>query len=115
MGNNINLCYGRKFYMYNCIVYENITENSFCYLWGETTGNRCCNEVVSCMHDYLLKVDQRKFVISIALFCNSLISKNKNEAMFTMMYYDALRYELNFTMKIKLTFLFASRQFKCHY
>jgi len=104
IGYNKNLYYSRKFGTSNLVVFENITQNAFCYLWGETTGNRGRNEIVSCIHDYLIKVDQRKSVTSVILLCHSSSRQNKNKAMLVMMYH-ALEYELNFIKEIKLVFL----------
>ncbi|XP_026804418.1 uncharacterized protein LOC113547996 isoform X2 [Rhopalosiphum maidis] len=104
IGYDKNLYYSRKFSVSNLIVIENITQNSYCYLWGETIGNRGSNEIVSCIHDYLIKVDQRKSVKSVILLCNSNARRNKNKAMLLMMYH-ALEYELNFITEIKLIFL----------
>lgn len=104
IGYNKNINYSRKFSMSNLTVFENITQNAFCYLWGETTGNRSSNEIVSCIYDYLIKVDQRKSVTSVVLTCNSVTRRNKNKAMLMMMYH-ALQYELHSITKIKLIFL----------
>lgn len=70
-GDNMNLYYSRKFSTYNLTIYENINQNSFCYLWGEITGNRGCNEIVTCIYNYLISVDERKTIKSIALFSDS--------------------------------------------
>lgn len=104
IGYNKKLYYSRKFGTSNLVIFENITQNAFCYLWGETTGNRGSNEIVSCIQDYLIKVDQRKSVTSVILLCRSSARRNKNKAMLAMMYH-ALECKLNFIKEIKLVFL----------
>lgn len=104
MGDNLNLHFGRKFNVYNFTIYENRTQNSFCYLWGENVGSKSCNEIASCIYNYLIKVDQRKAVTSIALFCDSCPMQNKNITIFLMIVY-ALKYKLNYVTEIKLSYL----------
>jgi len=101
---NMNLYYSRKFSTYNLTIYESRNQNAFCYLWSETIGNRRCNEIVSCVYNYLISVDQRQSITSIALFCDSCAGQNKNKAMFAMIKY-VLKYELKCITEIKLTFL----------
>lgn len=103
-GNNINLYYSRKYNTYNCTIYESKTRNSYCYLWGESTGNRGCNEIVSCLFKYLMEINYRNHIISLFLFCDSCAGQNKNRAMFSMLYY-ALKYKLSNINNIKITFL----------
>lgn len=101
---NMNLYYSRKFSTYNLTIYESRNQNAFCYLWGETIGNRGCNEIVTCICNYLISVDQRQSITSIALFCDSCAGQNKNKAMFAMIRY-VLKFELKCITEIKLTFL----------
>lgn len=42
-GDNINLYYSQKYAFYNETLYESGTKHAFCYLWGESDGNRSCN------------------------------------------------------------------------
>lgn len=103
-GDNMNLYYSRKFSTYNLTIYESRNQNAFCYLSGETIGNRGCNEIVSCIYNYLISVDQRQSITSIALFSDSCAGQNKNKAMFAMISY-VLKFELKCITEIKLTFL----------
>lgn len=103
-GDNMNLYYSRKFSTYNLTIYESRNQNAFCYLWDETIGNRGCNEIVSCIYNYLIRVDHRQSITSIALFCDSCAGQNKNKAMFAMIQY-VLKFELKCITEIKLTFL----------
>jgi len=104
---------------YNCTVYESKTRNSYCYLWGETTGNRGCKEIVSCMFKYFIEIDSRKDIKSVFLFCDSCPGQNKNRPMFSMLYY-VLKYKFSTITNLKITFLlpghlYASGQCSCYY
>jgi len=58
-GNNMNFYYSRKYSQYNLTVYESVTKRVVCYLWGEGDANRGCNEIATCMHDYLMDIDKK--------------------------------------------------------
>jgi len=109
-GNNMNLYYSRKYSTYNCTVYESKTRNSYCYLWGETTGNRGCNEIVSCLYKYLIAIDAREDIKPVFLFCDSCAGQNKIRAMFSMLYY-VLKYKFSTITNLKITFLLPSHTY----
>lgn len=102
--NNMNLYYSQKYSTYNCTVYESKTRNSYYYLWGGTTENRGCNEIVSCMYKYLLEIDIREDIKSVFLFCDSCAGQNKNRDMFAMLHY-VLKYKFSNITDLKITFL----------
>lgn len=85
-GDNLLLYYSRKCAMYNETVYESGTRNSFCFLWGETDGNRGSNEICTVIYKYLENVDHRKTVKSVALYCDSCAGQNKNRAMLVILH-----------------------------
>lgn len=102
-GDNLLLYYARKYAYYNLTVYENITQNAHCYLWGECDGGRGCNEICTIMFKYLQEVDQRKSIEHISLNCDSCFGQNKNKAMLIMIY-DFLNKSTNIK-SIKITYL----------
>jgi len=65
-------------------VYESGTQNSYGYLWGESTGQRGANEIVTCVFKYLYDLDKRNTYSSIALYYDSCSGQNKNRAMMAM-------------------------------
>ncbi|KAF0714952.1 Uncharacterized protein FWK35_00033727, partial [Aphis craccivora] len=103
-GQNMNLYYSRKYSVFNCTVYESGTQNSYAYLWGESTGQRGANEIVTCIFKYLCDLDKRNTYSSIALYCDSCSGQNKNRAMMAMIQYT-LEKKLKFIKEIKLCFL----------
>lgn len=86
-GDNLLLYYARKYAFYNLTVYENITQNSFCFIWGECDGGRGSNEISTIMYKYLEEVDKRKAIKHVSLNCDSCYGQNKNKAMITMICY----------------------------
>lgn len=100
----MNLYYSWKFSTYNLTIYDCRNQNGFCYLWGTTISNRGCNEIVLCIYDYLISVDQRQSITCITFFGDSYAGQNKNKAMFAMISY-VLKFELKCITEIKLTFL----------
>lgn len=78
--------------------------NAHCLLWDETNGQRGSNEIVSCMHNYLVKIDQLRKYKALSLFCDSCAGQNKNKAMLGMIYQTLLT-ELKNIREIELTFL----------
>jgi len=44
-GQNMNLYYSRKYSVFNCTVYESGTQNSYAYLWDESTDQRGANGI----------------------------------------------------------------------
>lgn len=84
-GDNLLLYYSRKYSYYNETVYESGTRNGFCYLWGETDGNRGCSEVCTIIFKYLESVDQRA-VKHVILYCDSCSGQNRNRAMLVMLH-----------------------------
>lgn len=102
-GDNMLLYYSRKYAFYNETVYENGTRNAYCYLWGETDGNRGTNEICTVLYKYLQEVDDRKNVRTVALYCDSCTGQNKNKAMLIMLH-TFLKKSINIC-HIKLTFL----------
>ncbi|XP_031329498.1 uncharacterized protein LOC116160452 [Photinus pyralis] len=80
------LYYSRKYAVYNETVYESGTRRTFCYLWGETDGNRGCDEICTIINKYLQDVDQRVFVKFVVLYCDSCSGQNRNRAMLSMLH-----------------------------
>lgn len=102
-GDNMLLYYSRKYAFYNETVYESGTRSAYCYLWGETDGNRGTNEICTIVHKYLLEVDGRGNVKSVALYCDSCTGQNKNKAMLSML--ATFLKSANNIRHIKITYL----------
>ncbi|KAF0706908.1 Uncharacterized protein FWK35_00037669 [Aphis craccivora] len=103
-GQNMNLYYSRKFSSYNCTIYESGTQNAFAYLWGEINGKRGCNEIVTCIHKYLIDIDIKKIYEYVALYCDSCTGQNKNRAMLAMIS-KSLKSQFTYIKEIKIVFL----------
>ncbi|CAI6362396.1 unnamed protein product [Macrosiphum euphorbiae] len=103
-GQNMNLYYSRKFSSYNCTIYESGTQNAYAYLWGEINGKRGCNEIVTCIHNYLTDIDIKKIYEYVALYCDSCTGQNKNRAMLTMIS-KSLKSQFTYIKEIKIVFL----------
>lgn len=86
-GDNMLLYYSRKYAVYNFTVYENQTRKVYCYVWGESDGNRGCNEIASMLHMYINRVDSNKSVTTLSLYCDSCPGQNKNHVILSMIAY----------------------------
>lgn len=80
-----------------------MTQNAFCYLWGECDGNRGSNEICTTIYKYLHRVDKRGTVEHMSLHCDSCFGQNKNRNTLAMLFYF-LRESTNIK-SIKITFL----------
>ncbi|CAI6353219.1 unnamed protein product [Macrosiphum euphorbiae] len=98
---NMNLYYSRKYSMFNLTIYESGSHNALAYLWGETTGARSCNKIVTCVYKYLLDLDEKGIYKSVYFFCDSFSGQNKNRAMLAMIHST----HFEFIEEIKITFL----------
>lgn len=81
---NITLFYSRKYAYYNLSIYENVTRNGLCFVWGEKDGKRGCNEICTAVYKYLVILDERKTVKELTLYCDSCAGQNRNKAMLAM-------------------------------
>jgi hypothetical protein len=86
-GDNMLLYYSRKYSYYNLTVYESTTREGICFCWGEADGRRGANEICTNVHAYLTKVDDRRNVTSVALYCDSCPGQNKNRQMMSMIFF----------------------------
>lgn len=102
-GDNLLLYYSRKYSFYNETVYESGLQNGFCFLWGESDGNRGCNEICSIINKYLKDVDERGFK-EVILYCDSCTGQNKNRAMLNMLHIFVQETSKNVN-KIRIVFL----------
>lgn len=87
MGDNMNFYYSRKYSQYNLTIYESTTRRALCYLWGEGDANRGCNEIATCIQNYLMDIDEKKTIKTVSLFCDSCCGQNKNHAMIGMLHH----------------------------
>ncbi|CAI6354896.1 unnamed protein product [Macrosiphum euphorbiae] len=104
MGPHINLYYSRKYSYYNCSIYESGTYNAYAYLWGEIDGLRGCNEIVSCIYQYLWDCNKNPKFKSISLYCDSCAGQNKNRAMLFMIM-SGLKKQCADLTEVKIVFL----------
>lgn len=102
-GDNLLLYYARKYSFYNLTIYENVTQNGLCYLWGECDGNRGSNEICTTLYKYLHDVDKKGIVQNVSLHCDSCSGQNKNRSTLAMLFY--FLNESSNIKTIKITFL----------
>ena len=55
------LYYSRQLSLYNFTVYDIKDGESWCYIWHEGIAKRGSNEIASCVHDFLQKVDEKGY------------------------------------------------------
>lgn len=84
-GDSMLLFYARKYAYYNLSVYESKTRRGYCYLWGESDGNRGACEIASCMMEWLDEVDKRQTVRKLILYCDCCSGQNRNKIMIGML------------------------------
>lgn len=82
-GDNMLLYYSRKYSFYNESIYETPSQDGYCFLWGESDGNRGCNEICTIIYTYLKLLDDRD-IRNVILYCDSCAGQNKNRAMLVM-------------------------------
>lgn len=102
-GDNLLLYYARKYSFYNLTVYENVTQNALCYLWGECDGNRGSNEICTTLYKYLHGVDKKGTTEHVSFHCDSCSGQNKNRSTLAMLFYFLA--ESSKIKTIKITFL----------
>lgn len=54
--------YSRKYAVYNLTIYESLTQEVFCYTWGEADGKRGGNVIATILTKYIKMVDERQTV-----------------------------------------------------
>lgn len=86
-GDSMLLFYSRKYTMYNETFYESGTHNGYCYIWGEQDGLRGSNEISTTINKYLTIVEERATVNFISLFCDSCPYQNKNNQVFSAIFW----------------------------
>uniref|UniRef100_A0A6P7FS28 Uncharacterized protein LOC114333425 n=1 Tax=Diabrotica virgifera virgifera TaxID=50390 RepID=A0A6P7FS28_DIAVI len=84
-GDNMLLYYSRKYSFYNESIYETPSQNGYCFLWGESDGNRGCNEICTIIYTYLKMLEERA-IRHVILYCDSCAGQNKNRAMLVMIH-----------------------------
>lgn len=78
-GDSMLLYYSRKYAVYNLTFYESVTQNVFCFTWGETDAKwRGSNEIATFLTKYLKNVDQRG-ITNVILYCDTCSGQNKNK------------------------------------
>ncbi|XP_039287439.1 uncharacterized protein LOC120352054 [Nilaparvata lugens] len=82
-GKSILFFYARKYAMYNLTFYESGTQQTYCYMWGESDGHRGSTEICTIMWKYLNLLDERG-VKEVALYCDNCAGQQKNIAMFVL-------------------------------
>jgi hypothetical protein len=80
-GKSVLFYYARKYAVYNLTFYESVTRQVYCYVWGESEGNRGSVEICSIMEKYLCEIDEKGTITKLALFCNNCAGQQKNIAM----------------------------------
>ena len=103
-GKSILFYYSRKYAMYNSTFYESGSRNVMCYMWGETDGNRGCNEIISIVKEYLITLDEKKME-EVSLYCDNCPGQQKNKPMFLML--SEFVAKSKYIKKITLNFLMA--------
>ncbi|CAH1163448.1 unnamed protein product [Phaedon cochleariae] len=86
-GNSMLLFYSRKYAYYNFSVYESGRRNGYCYLWGESDGNRGSNDICTALNMYIKKIDDENSTEELFLFCDSCSGQNKNSLILSMIKY----------------------------
>lgn len=70
--------YSRKYAVDNLYFYESITRSGFCFVWGESEGNRGANEIATILEKYVKDVDDLGSVKSRILYSDSCPGQKKN-------------------------------------
>lgn len=72
--------YKRKLTLHNFTIYESTTskkDNTFCYLWTETDGNRGANEIGTCIFNYLQSLNDK--IEHVTLYSDCCAGQNRNQ------------------------------------
>lgn len=70
--------YSRKYAVHNLYFYESITRSGFCFVWGESEGDRGANEIATILEKYVKDVDDLGSVKSRILYSDSCPGQKKN-------------------------------------
>lgn len=77
-GSNMQLYYSWKYAVHNLCFYERITRSGFCFILGESEGNRGENEIATILEKYIKDVDDLGSVKSLILYSDSCPGQKKN-------------------------------------
>lgn len=91
-GESMLLYYSRKYAVLNFTVYESITQEVYCFTWGECDGKRGSNEMATCLYLYLQELDKKGFETAL-LYCDSCTGQNKNRVVLSVLNYFLLKSE----------------------
>jgi hypothetical protein len=89
-GDSVVLYYSRKYPLFNFTLYESVTQEVFCYLWGECDAKRGANEIATCLYSYLKSVDERG-IKNILFYCDSCPGQNKNKTILSVLNYFLMK------------------------
>jgi len=94
---SVLLFYARKYATYNFTVYESVSRIGTCFVWGEADGRRGSNEIATCLHRYIMSVDNRQGckIKHIVMYCDCCAGQNRNRIVLAM-----LKYSLSLTTSI---------------
>lgn len=78
-----NMYYSRQYVFVNFGIHLEDTNTAFFYVWDETTGKRGCNEISSCLFDYItsiLKTPKK----SVVFWSDNCGGQNKNQGVLAL-------------------------------
>lgn len=82
--NRSEILYKRRFSNYNFTIYNLHSKDAWAFVWHECIAGRGANEVASCVHQYLKKLDADGCE-SVDMFCDGCAGQNKNSILPAMM------------------------------
>ncbi|KAL4707280.1 hypothetical protein ACJJTC_019818 [Scirpophaga incertulas] len=83
-GNDSLFFYKRRLNVYNCTVYDITKKTAHCYLWDETLGGKGCDEVGTCILQFLKEFCSGKHVL---FYTDNCSAQNKNKYLLALYHY----------------------------
>jgi hypothetical protein len=77
--------YARQLWVYNFCIHTASSDDAHMYMWCEGDAKRGCNEVLSCLHDYIVN-KLREEVKTLFIFSDACAGQNRNKTMMQYLY-----------------------------
>ena len=77
--------YARQLWVYNFCIHTASSDDAHMYVWTEGDAKRGCNEVLSCLNDYM-EHKLRDGVKTLYIFSDACAGQNRNKTMMQYLY-----------------------------
>lgn len=88
--------YKSKLATYNLTVFDAGKKQGYCFMWHEGIASRGCNEIGSCLLQFL-KIKSEEGITEISFYSDNCTGQNRNKYIFLMFMYASAKYKIKIT------------------